>query len=136
YMSNESGQYEIFVRPFPDVNSGGKFQVSRNGGNNPLWSPDGRELFYRNGDATMVVQVEIEPTFRLGNPEVLFEGEYFQSSFQNGAITSWDITQDGKRFLMMKEAEPTEEDSTQGRPRRINIVTNWIEELKERVPVD
>ena len=135
YMSNESGQYEIFVRPFPDVDSGGKMQVSRNGGNNPLWSSDGRELFYRNEDAIMIVPVEMEPTFRLGNPEVLFEGLYFQSSFSSGAITSWDIAQDGKRFLMMREVEATEENSTQRDPRKIIVVTNWFEELKERVPV-
>jgi serine/threonine protein kinase/Tol biopolymer transport system component len=136
YMSNESGQYEIFVRPFPDVDSGGKRQVSRNGGNNPLWSPDGQELFYRNGDKIMVVPVEIKPAFRLGNPEVLFEGPYFQVSLSNAAITSWDITQDAKRFLMMKEAEAIEEDSAQRAPRKINIILNWFEELKERVPTD
>ena len=133
-MSDESGQNEIFVRPFPDVDSGGKLQVSRNGGNNPLWSPDSRELFYRNGDKIMVVPVEIDSTLRLGNPAVLFEGPYFQSSLSNGAVTSWDITPDGKRFLMMKEAEATERGSTQRGPHKINIVVNWLEELKQRVP--
>ena len=54
---------EVYVCPFPDVNKG-KWQVSTNGGNSPLWSPDGRELFYRNGDATMAVRVETEPDFQ------------------------------------------------------------------------
>ena len=60
---DESGKSEVYVRPFPDVNKG-KWQVSTSGGNSPLWSPDGRELFYRSGDAAMAVPVETEPTFK------------------------------------------------------------------------
>ena len=75
YASNESGKSEVYVRPFPDVNKG-KWQVSTSGGNSPLWSPDGRELFYRSGDAAMAVRVETEPTFKPGKPTVLFRGTY------------------------------------------------------------
>ena len=75
YASNESGKYEVYVRPFPEVNKG-KWQVSTSGGNSPLWSPDGRELFYRSGDAVMAVPVETEPTFKPGKPTVLFRGTY------------------------------------------------------------
>ena len=79
YQSDESGKGEIYVRSFPDVNKG-KWQVSSSGGNSPLWSPDGRELFYRSGDATMAVEVETEPTFKRGNPKILFRGTYFSST--------------------------------------------------------
>ena len=75
YQSDESGKGEIYVRTFPDVNKG-KWQVSSSGGNSPLWSPDGRELFYRSGDATMAVEVETQPTFKRGNPKTLFQGTY------------------------------------------------------------
>ena len=74
YQSDESGTENVYVRPFPDVNEG-KWQVSSNGGNSPLWSPDGRELFYRNGDATMAVAVETELAFKHGKPRFLFKGK-------------------------------------------------------------
>ena len=74
--SDESGKSEIYVRPFPDVNKG-KWQVSTNGGDSPLWSPDGRELFYRSDeDAVMAVAVETEPTFKLGNAKSSFSRNY------------------------------------------------------------
>jgi serine/threonine protein kinase/Tol biopolymer transport system component len=134
YASNESGKYEIYIRPFPDVNKG-KWQVSANGGNSPLWSPDGRELFYRGGDATMAVAVETEPTFKPAKPKVLFKGTYFST----GApieLTLWDISPDGKRFLMIKPAASTSAAPTAASAQpKINIVVNWLEELKQRVPV-
>jgi len=71
YSSNESGNYEIFVRPFPEVDKG-RWQISTATGDSPLWSPDGRELFYRSGDAVMAVAVETEPVFKAGKPETLF----------------------------------------------------------------
>ncbi len=140
YQSNESGRGEIYVRPFPDVNKG-RWQVSTSGGGTPLWSPDGRELFYRSGDTTMAVAVETEPTFNPGNPEVLFRGTYYSPSTQQMTFTLWDISPDGKRFLMVKEpgtmgGESTIEESASAGPRKIIVVTNWFEELKQRVPVD
>jgi eukaryotic-like serine/threonine-protein kinase len=132
YASNESGKYEVYVCPFPDVKNG-KWQVSTSGGNHPLWSPDGRELFYNNGNATMAVPVETDPQFRLnGSPTVLFRGtagKYIgPASFNMTDFTCWDISHDGKRFLMMKD-DPT------AAPRKINLVLDWFEELKQRVPV-
>src|SRR5512139_3168159 len=59
YTSDESGHPEVYLRPFPDVNSGERKQVSTSGGDSPLWSPDGRELFYRNGDSVMAVPVKM-----------------------------------------------------------------------------
>lgn len=72
YQSNESGRNEVYVRSFPDVKKGGKWQVSVNGGDSPLWSPNKQELFYRSGDSHMVVDVETEPAFRPGKAKVLF----------------------------------------------------------------
>jgi serine/threonine protein kinase len=130
YASAESGQNEVYVRPFPEVNKG-RWQVSMDGGNGPLWSPHGRELFYRNGDSVMAVPVETEPTFKPGKPKVLFRGTYFSDNIGQGVLPRWDISPDGKRFLMMKESGKA---STGEAPRKINIVLNWLEELKQRVP--
>jgi len=140
YQSDESGKGEIYVRSFPDVNKG-KWQVSSNGGGSPLWSPDGRELFYRSGDATMAVDIETEPTFKRGNPKILFKGTYLSSTFSSVMFTAWDITPDGKRFLMIKPAASAGAASTAEKPAtapprpKINIVLNWFEELKQRAPV-
>jgi Tol biopolymer transport system component len=128
YQSNESGQSEVYVRPFPDVNKG-KSQVSATGGWDPLWSPDTRELFYRNGDAVMAVKVETDPVFEPGKPEVLFQGKYVPEL--NG--TSWAVGRDG-RFLMMKAVGSTEKAPPAEPPRKITVVLNWLEELKQRVP--
>jgi Tol biopolymer transport system component len=79
YTSDESGQNQIYVRPFPEVNSG-RWQISTSGGDSPLWSSDGREIFYRNGDAIMGTSVKTVPTFSLETPRILFRGTYVQSS--------------------------------------------------------
>jgi len=135
YQSDESGKGEIYVRTFPDVNKG-RWQVSTGGGNSPLWSPDGRELFYRSGDATMAVEVETEPTFERGNPKILFRGTYLSGNFLKTATTPWDIHPNGKKFLMIKPAAPTGAAPTAAIPQqKITIVVNWTEELKQRVPV-
>jgi serine/threonine protein kinase/Tol biopolymer transport system component len=135
YQSDESGKGEIYVRSFPDVNKG-KWQVSSGGGGSPLWSPDGRELFYRSGDATMTVEVETEPTFKRGNPKTLFKGMYYSSSILKVTYTPWDIHPDGKKFLMIKPAASTAAAPTKASPQaKIIVVVNWFEELKQRVPV-
>jgi serine/threonine protein kinase len=134
YCSAESDRPEIFVRPFPNVDDG-KWQISTNGGNSPLWSPDGRELFYLIGEAVteavMRVEVQTVPTFKHGKPEKLFSGTYvgyFPGDFP------WAIHPDGKRFLLMKEYTDDASAKTTLR-RKINVVLNWFEELKQRVPV-
>jgi len=132
YTSDESGRFEIYVRPFPDVNKG-RWQISTAGGDTALWSPNGRELFYRNGDAVMAVAIGTEPTFKANKPETLFRGTYASSSLQE--THPWDISRDGKRFLMMKEAASTGNPAAAETPRKINIVLNWFEELKQRVPL-
>ncbi len=126
YVSNESGKYEVYVRPFPDVGAG-RWQVSTNGGENPLWSPDGRELFFRSRDAVMAVSVKTDPGFSYETPKILFQGSYFLLTGVVGTL--WDISPDGKRFLMIKQS-PGESGSNP----KINVVLNWIDELKQRVP--
>jgi serine/threonine-protein kinase len=135
YASDETGRNEVYVRPFPDVNKGGGGVVSTNGGYGPLWSPTGRELFYRDGDSVMAVEVETEPAFRtVRDAKEIFRGTYFSIETMGSAKSGmWDISPDGKRFLMIKETESSA--STAGSPRKINIVVNWIEELKKKVPV-
>jgi hypothetical protein len=118
------------VRPFPEV-EGGRWQISTSSGANPLWSRDGRELFYRSGNAVMAVSVKTDRSFSPETPRVLFQGTYASPNSAMG--TPWDISPDGKRFLMIRE-ESTAEASSAGAPRRINIVVNWLEELKQRVP--
>ena len=134
YTSMESGKAEVYIRPFPDVDTG-KRQVSEGGGTNPLWSPDGREMFYRDlNGGVMKVDVETEPTLKLGNPELLFRGNYYSLSPESGQ--AWDINPDDNRFIMMKPYESSADSSTDELPGKINIVLNWLEELKQRVPVD
>ena len=132
YASMESDREEIYIRPVPDVDEG-KWQVSTDGGMNPLWSPDGKELFYLTEEnAVMAVEVETQPTLILGTPEELFRG-LFVSGY--GAGHAWDIHPDGDRFLMLKQAGAPLLTEAAPRP-KIIIVQNWFEELKQRVPVD
>ena len=98
------------------------------GGAQPVWSPDGSELFYRTGDKMMVVSVQTEPTFRESRPRVLFEGSYVSHSNPSG-MQYHDISPDGKRFLMLKEKEEQAQN-------QINVVLNWFEELKRLVPTN
>jgi serine/threonine-protein kinase len=151
YCANESGGTgsQVYVRAFPDVNSGGRWLVSTDSGSGsacPLWSPDGKELFYllckdngRVAKAVIAVPVETEPTFNPGKPKVLFEGEFVGTMPAEGI--PYDIHPDGKRFLMMKQPAGAAETSAETAPasirtQRIVIVTNWFEELKKKVPVE
>ena len=123
YVFDDGESSEIYVRPFPDV-EGGKWQISSGGGRTAVWGPDGRELFYRSGEAMMVVSIETEPTFVPGSPELLFADRYYADTGHY-----FDISRDGQRFLMMKEVEQTRET-----PAQLIVVENWFEELKRLVP--
>jgi Tol biopolymer transport system component len=125
YVSNESGRPEIYVLPYPGP--GGKWQVSTESGTEPAWNRNGRELFYRSGKKMMAVDVTTQPSFSAGKPRVLFEGEYFVSQFPLMG-TAYDVSPDGQRFLMVKETERATSVT------QINVVLNWFEELKQKVP--
>ncbi len=130
YESTESGEEEIYVRPFPDVDAG-KWQVSTGGGSRPLWAQSGEELFYLAPDgAVMRLSAEGAATFRPGLPTQLFQGPYF-ASVAEYAFRTYDVSPDGQRFLMIKEG------ATEGRTRAgFTVVQNWFEELKRLAPVN
>jgi eukaryotic-like serine/threonine-protein kinase len=133
YSSTESGQTEIYVRPFPEGEQSCR-QVSTSGGSSPLWSPDGRELFYLNGDAVMAVSMKTETgSDIIGTPKVLFHGTYIGPYMGEG--TPWDISRDGKRFLMIKPLVSAGSAAAAAGPRKINSIMNWFEELKKQVPI-
>ena len=113
YLSNESGKYELYATRFPSGE--GKWQLSTEGGKGPVWSRDGREIFYTDGYRMMVVRVETEPTFSAGEPRQLFEYG-FDRAF--GPTADYDVTPDGTRFLMFHR--PHDDPPL----REVSIVTN------------
>lgn len=124
YESDESGRPEIYVQPYPGP--GGKWQISTEGGTEPVWNPSGRELLYRQGNKMMAVDVATQPAFSAGKPRMLFEGQYAPSA--TSSSRNFDVSSDGQRFLMVKTLEQEQPIS------QINVVLNWFEELKEKVP--
>jgi serine/threonine-protein kinase len=123
YVSDESGQQEVYVQPYPGP--GGKYRISTSGGTEPVWARSGRELFFRNRDQMMVVQLNTQPTFNASRPSLLFARPFRQTANR----TDYDVSPDGKRFVMV-DAGLQEET-----PTRINVLLNWFDELKQRVPV-
>ena len=97
YRSHETGESEVYVAQFPTLE--GRQAVSVGGGWSPVWSRDGRELFYQAQGRLMVVPITTEPTFTLGTPEILFEGPYVSS-----LARSYDLAPDG-RFLMVRRGD-------------------------------
>ena len=115
YFSQEGGRAHVYISAYaePDV----KWLVSgKEDGVRPMWSPDGSELFYNAGNKIMVVSVQTKPVFKAGKPRVLFEASSLY----------YDISPDGKRFLIIKEVEKGQA--------QIHVVRDWFEELKRRVP--
>ncbi len=118
YVSDESGRYEVYVQPYPGP--GGKYQISTDGGTEPIGDPNGRELFYRNGDKMMAVEVSMAPTFSSAKTTMLFEGHALKST---GTFPFYDVSPDGQHFLMFKSAEQS------AGLTQIVVVQNWFEEL-------
>jgi serine/threonine-protein kinase len=118
YVSNESGQSEIYVRGFPGP--GGKWRISSEGGRRPVWARDGRELFYSWGDQLWVADVQTGSNFSAGPPRLLLE--------RPGWVFG-DVSLDGQRFLMVKLGERKPSPVTE-----LILVQNWFEELKRLVP--
>ncbi|MEE8373330.1 MAG: hypothetical protein V3R87_06430, partial [Dehalococcoidia bacterium] len=125
YMSNETGRDEVYIQPFSVAGPRGKQQVSVSGCGEPVWAPDGRDLFYRNGDRIMAVAIETEPELSVGTPRTLFEGRFLALGDEVGS--TYDISPDGQRFLMIKR----EQDLV---PTELIVILNWFEELKRLVP--
>ncbi len=128
YQSNESGRYEIYVRPFPD--GAGKWQVSVNGGVTSRWRGDGKELYYLEGSSMMAVSVSTEPTFTLGQPQRLFEStDLISAGLGEYGSAEFDVSADGKRFVIVSPIEVADEEAA--RP-NVRIVQNWYEEFRDR----
>ena len=90
YVSDKSGQNEVYVRPYPGP--GDEFIISVGGGQEPVWSPDGQELYYRRGQQMLAVPVETDPTFVPGTEESLFEGDYDADSMGVREVPFYDIS--------------------------------------------
>jgi Tol biopolymer transport system component len=131
FESDETGRNEVYVVPYPGP--GPKVPVSNRGGTEPRWARNGHELFYRNGDKMMAVDVQTTPAFRVSAPKLLFEGHYFEGRAivaYGGYSATYDVSPDGKRFLMLK---PAAQNAGSG---QLHVVVNWYEELRRRVPAE
>jgi serine/threonine protein kinase/Tol biopolymer transport system component len=125
YASNEETDFNIYVQPFPLT--GSKYRISKGRGDSPLWTRDGKQIIFVSGRRLMSVDVQTKPAFTFSEPKPL------PIEIENTQGRPYDITPDGKQFLIMErppESETVEKASTQ-----INVVLNWVEELKQRLPV-
>ena len=123
YTSDASGRDEIYVQPFPE--GGRRTTVSSNGGQNPRWSRDGRELFYTEGSTLVAVAVAPGPTFSARSKEYLFEHPMFAWPY----MPQYDVSPDGKRFII-----PTPVEADPDAKPMIRVVQNWVEEFREHKP--
>ncbi len=121
YISNESGQNDVYVRTFPD--GAGKLQISSNGGIQARWAKDGKELFYVEGDTLMSVSVSTQNGLEAGSPKPLFR----HAGFGVQAATSFDVSADGQRFLVIESVGEASEE-----PQAIHVIENWYEEFRGR----
>lgn len=124
YVSDESGRYEVYVRSYPE--GGTRIPISSAGGTQPVWSRNGRELFFRNGDQTISVTVGLSPSPVVGKPETLFTRTTFDDSSgpAYGMSADYDVSLDGQRFVMRKHNQDNNQVPT------ARIVFNWFDELK------
>lgn len=124
YSSNESGRYEVYVKPFP--NGEGKSRVSIDGGAVPRWSRRGDELFFASGNDIMAVHVQTKPTLVLGQPQKLFSRRPVAADRAEGFYDSYDVSADGQRFVMLQ----SDEQATTSQ--KLTVIQNWFAEFKDR----
>jgi Tol biopolymer transport system component len=118
YASNESGRSEIYVEAVPGP--GSRWQLSNDGGEQPRWARNGREIFYRNGTKMMSVPVELQPTFRAGKPIELFDHKFDRG----GTVGGYDVSPDGQTFVMTR--------SEHANPTEIRVVVGWPEIVSDK----
>ena len=118
YVSDESGRREVYA--IPVSGSGDRVAVSINGGSGPVWSRDGRELFYRAGDDLISVPVQTTSGLVLGERTKLLD----LSEYDSGYLHEFDVSADGQRFLVIR----TERES---RPTRLDVILNWFDDLRK-----
>jgi serine/threonine-protein kinase len=116
YVSNESGRAEVYVRPYPGP--GGRWQVSLDGGEEPVWSPVGGEIFYRDGDRMMAAAIRTEGGFEVGSRTQLFAGTYDRFGF----VRDYDVTRDGQTFIMFQRVQGTEQS--------VFVTLNWFDRFR------
>jgi Tol biopolymer transport system component len=121
YVSDQSGRPEIYVQAA--AAQGTRWQISSGGGTDPVWSGDGRELFYRQGQRIMSVQMAGSTEFRAGPPRALFEGDYTFTEL----TTDFDVQPDGQHFVMLRGARPDPPVT------HIALLVNWLTELDNRL---
>jgi serine/threonine-protein kinase len=127
YQSNESGSFQVYVRPFPAV-EGGRWQISPAGGTKPLWARTGRELLYVGLDGKMMsVPIQSGATFTFGNATTVFDANRYYVT--NTIGRTFDLSPDGQRFLFVTNGP---EESTS----QLNVVLDWFAELNQKVPVN
>ena len=119
FASDESGKVEIYIRPFPG--QGGKRKISVDGGTAPVWHPAGTELFYRDGNKMMAVDVRLNPELSVGRPHLLFEARFSQSRLF--WVTEYDVSSDGERFIRVLRDPPLE-------THEIRIVQDWFRDVE------
>jgi dipeptidyl aminopeptidase/acylaminoacyl peptidase len=125
YASNESGRQEVYVQPFPGLDS--KWQISTAGGEEPRWSRDARQIFYSIGGKMMAVDIETKAGFAPGNPSLLFDQPYTHGTQAAGSLTDYDVAPDGQHFVMLKPAEANFSGP------QLHVIVNWAEEIPRRL---
>jgi serine/threonine-protein kinase len=132
YASDATGRFEVFVRPYP---APGRVEpVSGEGGSNPVWRPDGRELFFLApaGGKRRMMAVDFVPGSppRIGQPHILFEFDPRDLNFDCTPVRCYEVSPDGRQFYVWQnDAPPPLPPVT-----HINIIENWVEHLKEKAP--
>jgi eukaryotic-like serine/threonine-protein kinase len=113
YVSDESGRPEVYVQPYPGP--GQKWLISTGGGSDPVWSADGRQLFYRDGTRMMAASIDLTPAVAAGTARPLFDGAFDVSDLDR----NFDVSPDGRRFLMVRS-------EAAGALPQFRVVFNWI----------
>jgi serine/threonine-protein kinase len=124
YVSDESGEDEIYMQAYPGP--GRKWSISTEGGQEPLWSADGRELYCRNGDQIMVVTIDTGEDIAVGKPMPLFEAPF---TSVRSTLYGYHVSPDGRMFAIVKRSDGS-------KPAEFHFVLNWFEELKRIAPTN
>ena len=122
YVVKQDVRSEVYVQPFPGP--GGRTQISTAGGTEPVWNPNGRELFYRQADKMMAVDIATQPALIAQKPRMLFESA---ALLRVSTTPNYDVSRDGQRFLMVQAGQQTSAP-------QLTLVVNWFGELKRRAP--
>ena len=131
YVSDKSGQNDIYAQPFPGP--GVEITISVEGGEEPVWAPSGRELYYRHEDEFVVVSVEeTEQSLSVSTPRHVLDDRFLRDNGgANGGVANYDIAPNGEAFVMVEDASSA---GASLQAPRLYVITNWFEELKQRVP--